>query len=341
MSNNQAKGGKKTNKSASKDAAGISTFNHEGRTKLTPKMAFNEWVDNSKIQLGKVHQHAEYIMRRMKNPVAIVPEQKICANLHQAAMDRETLRQIDDGVDPADVVFNFPATDFDEAILAYREEDEDLNKIVAGLPAAHKVRLNAIFKTAYDEEIKLYYKELVDIKKSKPVIFNSIMDLVGTQSRDKLKTHQNTNWDELEASQDPAELMRMLRLSHTLEVNGSRAVNQLDARKKYEDVRQRDNESTESLRIRYVNIMNIMKELGLNPIDQEIQAQDFLSKLGPQYSGLLSEIERNDANGIKQYPVSLAEAYYAALSYHPPQRPQKMSGTVFTATGGSGNARRR
>jgi hypothetical protein len=164
-----------------------------------------------------------------------------------------------------------------------------------------------------------------------PLIYNAIYNEVGPESRDRLKTHTNIDFEAIERSQDPARLIRALKLSHTLEVNGCKAVNELNSRMAYASMKQGDTESVEAFKIRILNSLQMQKELGVRAIDDKSQAQDFIEKLHPGYAGLKREIQRDDVTGKKAYPVSLSEAYLLALSY-PVNRPQKVSGTVFSAT---------
>ena len=332
---NVASGGKATNHAKAKPKERVDS---ESKSKLTPKSILKNWEDDLRTKLGKQFRYASQIILTGRIPSVRPPEQLNAALMRQTAIDEETQRQVEAGVAADAVVINFPASTYDQVIDAYHHGDHELYQLVHGLGNADSARLNTFFNTIFQEDLKLYRQEIRDLKNELPLIYNSILDEIGKESKDRLKTHRSVDWNALETEQNPAELIKAIRVAHTLEPTGSKSINQLNARRSYERLVMSENESPEAFKVRFQNAMDIRYQLGLDEISEEEQAQDFLSKLfKPIYGELLHEIERDDITGKKNYPVSLAEAYDIVVSYRPKHRPQRTSSTVFSVSDESGS----
>jgi hypothetical protein len=151
--------------------------------------------------------------------------------------------------------------------------------LVYGLGNSDSSRINEFFTTIYQEDLKIYRQEVRDMRNELPRIFNAILDEISKESLDRIKTHRSIDWKQLEIDQNPAELLKAIKIAHTLEPTGSKAINQLNARRSYERLSMMENESPEAFRIRFQNALDIRSQLGLEDVPDEEQAQDFLSKL--------------------------------------------------------------
>lgn len=338
MSDNKKFHKKKNHQKSQDSKSGRSANRSFNGSKLNPKMVWSNFIDYLATKVGKEFAIAGGIIRDGKISNPTIPEHVTVESFVEKATREEEIRQVAQGIPPEDVEVEFEPSTYDEVMALYYDQREDFASMVAGLSAADKLRLSDILKTAYNEDVKIYRKNLNDLRDYLPRIFNAILDEVGPESRNLLKSHQSVNWPEIERKQDPAALIRALKISHTLEINGSKAANRRKAREGYEKLQMSDYESPEEFRIKFVDHVSTVEQLDDRGIEQDIQAADFLAKLSPAYSGLLELISWDDYTGKNPYPVSLAEAFSLVLAYKRPlSKPQKASGTVFSATGDSGS----
>ena len=219
---------KRNTKPSSKEGPFARQVPNQGdRHKLKPTMLFQDWVDETKTVLGMSFEWIEYIMRKQKIPVIQAPILVTCQEQIDMTNAEWGLRQLNNGVVQGNVQpFPFGASTFEEALHAYNIGDPEIGETLGGLTQADKDRMDAMYNTVYVEACKIYRKDLHELKKALPKMYNAILDKVGKESKDKLRTHPNIDWEEIEDGQDPADLMKVLKISHTIEQNGSRAMNQ-------------------------------------------------------------------------------------------------------------------
>jgi hypothetical protein len=138
----------------------------------------------------------------------------------------------------------------------------------------------------------------------------------------------DNDWDNVKENTDPVRLMKRIIDTHLAPDTGVAPVNRNASKRRYEGIRQGQQEPLLDLKQRFVNAIESMEAVGAQIESDEDQAARFIDILDPSRFGKLKADTTNWAkNNIKPYPQTLNDAFEVASTYR-----------IVTDTGGMVNA---
>ena len=123
-------------------------------------------------------------------------------------------------------------------------------------------------------------------------------------------------WDEFEITQDPLELWKAIRSTHQTARLLSSRLDQDRAMLKFSTMRQSDNESLDSYKLRFDNALDTLSAVNLKPPSTKMVVTRFVESLNNDYAELRKEIKNSEYKGSKNaWPATLDAAYVYATKF--------------------------
>ena len=116
--------------------------------------------------------------------------------------------------------------------LKQTTEDEYLN-----LSLAKKKLRNLYLEESYKALIKEAANKKAKFKTDSPKLYWIIRKHMSEESTDKIREHLGSNWDESERDQDPVQLWKAIRATHTAFLTGNPLQDRQQLRQSYADMK--------------------------------------------------------------------------------------------------------
>jgi len=153
------------------------------------------------------------------------------------------------------------------------------------------------------------------------------------ESTDKVKEHLAEEWETSEAQQDPVELWKAIKLTHTAYSTGNPFTDKQQLRQAYSDMKMHAGETLLNLKLRFTTALRAMEAVGINIPSDEDQASDYIAKLDSRWASLKTQLANDFLRGVSSQPKTLMDAYLLAASWKVVlTTPSGQTSTVFATT---------
>ena len=196
--------------------------------------------------------------------------------------------------------FEYPQVHNPELVLEDYEEDAD--------PVG-------VLKHITFERFKIREQEEADMRKKKPQLFATIWGQLSRESEEKIRqlTHYE---DSIRKTRDPLELWKAIRETHVIATSGVAEADAYKAEERYNNLRQRPDESLAMFKQRTDEALAAMRAVGAPIPTSARQAVAFIKRLDKyRYAELQVELENDARRNVKPYPATLADAFKVAGDY--------------------------
>jgi len=214
------------------------------------------------------------------------------------------------------------------AIPAPRTQEQDLEHatLVANkqtlqdswlmVSIAKKKVLNLKLEEDYKTKMKVISNLSTQYSKDKPKLYWKIRCNMSEESTDKVKEHLGVHWESCERDQDPVELWKAIKCTHTAYSTGNPFTDKQALRQGYNDMKMFSGETLINLKLRITTALRAMESLKMTiPVDED-QAADFIAKLDQRWSSLKTQLANDYIRGMTSaQPKTLMDAYQLAAGW--------------------------
>ena len=291
-----------------------------------------KWRENQETELGAKYGAMVASVFNSNYHKVILP--KRCMKAERMLDEAEEVQrqiQIDAGVAPEDIQFEFDTYTLDEVLNEFSPENLNIDfyNMVGGLSEDELSEFQEHLDQLYQQELKVYRNRLQAVKSDSEKLFSDIVNSLSENSFNAVKDADG-DWDTLRAEADPVKLMKLINETHYLDARQVKSQQRTKVRNAfYRDFRMRTNQQVSSFRKEFEWHQAMFEKVGLSMGEDDEIAEIFIDKLHEGYDGLRDEQERLEKNGVGNPLSNLKEAYQLALQFTPTCSPERTTGTVY------------
>ena len=271
-----------------------------------------KWRENQETELGAKYGAMVASVFNSNYHKVILP--KRCMKAERMLDEAEEVQrqiQIDAGVAPEDIQFEFDTYTLDEVLNEFSPENLNIDfyNMVGGLSEDELSEFQEHLDQLYQQELKVYRNRLQAVKSDSEKLFSDIVNSLSENSFNAVKDADG-DWDTLRAEADPVKLMKLINETHYLDAQQVKSQQRTKVRNAfYRDFRMRTNQQVSSFRKEFEWHQAMFEKVGLSMGEDDEIAEIFIDKLHEGYDGLRDEQERLEKNGVGNPPSNLKEAY--------------------------------
>ena len=196
-----------------------------------------------------------------------------------------------------------------------RERKERMIQEFGSISDAKRQLMNIALQEKYKAEVKEVISKKKKHETDSPKLYWLIRRNMSEESTDKVKEHLAEEWDESEKLQDPVELWKAIKLTHTAYSTRNPFQDKQQLRQAYADMKMHSGETLLNMKVRFTTAIRAIESVGITVHSEEDQAADFIAKLDTRWASLKTQLANDYLRNVSSQPKTLMDAYLVAAAW--------------------------